>query len=78
MHYDLGYIDLEQRTLQTIDTPFGTRVSSMSQVQTVIYVSGSDLPKMAPGEGFEPPTGRLTAVCSTAELPRTMQVDAGI
>lgn len=30
MHYDLGYIDLEQRTLQTIDNPFGTRVSPMS------------------------------------------------
>ena len=30
MQYDLGYIDLEQRTLQTIDTPFGTRVSPMS------------------------------------------------
>jgi len=30
MTYDLGYIDLEQRTLQTIDTPFGTRVSPMS------------------------------------------------
>jgi transposase InsO family protein len=24
MHYDLGYIDLEARTLQTIDTPFGS------------------------------------------------------
>jgi len=23
MHYDLGYIDPEQRTLQTIDNPFG-------------------------------------------------------
>jgi len=23
MHYDLGYIDLEQKTLQPIDTPFG-------------------------------------------------------
>lgn len=30
MHYDLGYIDLEQRTLQTIDNPFGTRLSLMS------------------------------------------------
>lgn len=30
MHYDLGYIDLEQRTLQTIDNPFGTRLSPMS------------------------------------------------
>ena len=30
MHYDLGYIDLEQRTLQTVDNPFGTRLSPMS------------------------------------------------
>lgn len=30
MHYDLGYIDLEQRTLQTIDNPFGTRLSPKS------------------------------------------------
>ena len=29
-HYDLGYIDLEQRTLQTIDNPFGPRLSPMS------------------------------------------------
>ena len=26
MHYDLGYIDLEQRTLQTIDNPFGAKL----------------------------------------------------
>lgn len=30
MHYDLGYIDLEQKTLQTIDSPFGTRLSPIS------------------------------------------------
>ena len=30
MQYDLGYIDLEQKTLQTIDNPFGTRVLPMS------------------------------------------------
>lgn len=29
-HYDLGSIDLEQRTWQTIDNPFGTRLSPMS------------------------------------------------
>jgi hypothetical protein len=29
IHYDLGYIDLEQRTLQTIDNPFDTRLSPM-------------------------------------------------
>lgn len=30
IHYDLGYIDLEQKTLQTIDNPFGSRLSPMS------------------------------------------------
>ncbi len=30
IHYDLGYIDLEQRTFQSIDNPFGTRLSPMS------------------------------------------------
>lgn len=30
MSHDLGYIDLEQRTLQTIDNPFGSRLSPMS------------------------------------------------
>lgn len=30
MSHDLGYIDLEQKTLQTIDNPFGTRLSPMS------------------------------------------------
>ncbi len=30
MRYDLGYIDLAQKTLQTIDNPFGARLSPMS------------------------------------------------
>ena len=30
MHYDLGYIDLEQKTLQTLDNPFGARLLPMS------------------------------------------------
>jgi hypothetical protein len=30
MHYDLGYIDPEQKTLQPLDNPFGTRLSPMS------------------------------------------------
>jgi transposase InsO family protein len=30
MHYDLGYIDLEQKTLQPLDNPFGTRWLPMS------------------------------------------------
>jgi Helix-turn-helix domain len=30
MQYDLGYIDLEQQTLQPLDNPFGARLSPMS------------------------------------------------
>jgi hypothetical protein len=30
MHYDLGFFDLEQKTLQPLDNPFGTRLSPMS------------------------------------------------
>jgi hypothetical protein len=30
IHYDLGYFDLEQKTLQPLDNPFGTRLSPMS------------------------------------------------
>jgi hypothetical protein len=30
MHYDLGYIDLEQKILQATDNPFGPGVSPMS------------------------------------------------
>jgi hypothetical protein len=30
MPYDLGYFDLEQKTLQPLDNPFGPRLSPMS------------------------------------------------
>ncbi len=44
--YDLGYIDLEQKTLQppgvSWDNPFGPRVSPKSQVHSVTHVSGLD------------------------------------
>ncbi len=30
MHYDLGYIDLEQKSLQPLDNPFGPGLSPMS------------------------------------------------
>lgn len=30
MHYELGFIDLEQKTLQPMDNPFGARLSPMS------------------------------------------------
>ncbi|RKE70844.1 hypothetical protein DFP91_3094 [Pseudorhodoplanes sinuspersici] len=30
MRYDLGYFDLEQKTLRPTDNPFGTRLSPRS------------------------------------------------
>src|SRR3546814_20827738 len=45
MQYDIGYIDLEQRTLQTIDHPFGSRVSPMSYVPYLTHVSGAATPE---------------------------------
>jgi hypothetical protein len=30
MHYDLGCFDLEQKTMQPLNNPFGTRLSPMS------------------------------------------------
>lgn len=40
MRCDLGCIDLEARTLQTIDAPFGSRASPMRSARTVTYVTG--------------------------------------
>jgi hypothetical protein len=39
---DLGYFDLEQKTLQPPDNPFGMRLSPMSYAPGVTYVSGPD------------------------------------
>jgi hypothetical protein len=36
-HYDLGYFDLEQKTLQALDNPFGPRLSPMSYTNGPIY-----------------------------------------
>ena len=47
MHYDPGYFDLEQKTLQPLDNPFGTRLSPMSQVRSVTYVCGPDTGSLA-------------------------------
>ena len=54
MQYDLGYIDLEQKTLQPLDNPFGTRLSPMSRERPVTHVSGPYRAKLAETEGFEP------------------------
>ena len=60
MSYDLGFIDLEQKTLQPLDNPFGPRLSPMSWVRSVTYLSGPDTDRTRVGmvgvAGFEPTT----------------------
>ena len=60
MHYDLGFIDLEQKILQPLDSPFGPGLSPKSSVCFVTYVSGPDRDPPSEGSGFEPsvPDGR--------------------
>ena len=57
--YDLGYIDLEQRTLKPSTTRLGPRLSPMSPVRSVTHVSGPDTLDLVAGVGFEPTTFRL-------------------
>ncbi len=54
MHYDLGYIDLEQETLQTLDDPFGPSLSPMSRERFVTHVSGPGQLTMERVKGIEP------------------------
>jgi hypothetical protein len=54
MSYVLGYIDLEQRTLQPLDNPFGPRLSPMSQ--------GRTFGNLERAKGFEPSTPTLASV----------------
>jgi len=36
MQYDLGYIDLEQKTLQPLDNPFGPRLLRKRPAKAVL------------------------------------------
>jgi hypothetical protein len=56
---DPAFVDLEQKTLQPLDNPFGPRLLPMSQERSVTYVFGPDRGKMVAEEGFEPPTQGL-------------------
>ena len=68
MHYDLGYIDLEQKTLQPIDNPFGPGLSPMSLVQSVTHVSGLYIWKTGAGEG------NRTLVCSLGSYVKLLNL----
>jgi hypothetical protein len=84
MHFDLGYIDLEQKTLQTIDNPFGSRLSPMSSVRSVTHVSGRDMTEMVEGTGLgsnlfwqsAPPANGRMRYASHASGPKSHPADA--
>src|SRR5262245_54405172 len=68
LDYDLGFVDLEQRTLQPLDNPFGPRLSPMSQVRPLPMCPGRTRVAVVPGEGFEPPTFGLQNRCTATVL----------
>jgi len=77
MHYDLGYIDLEQKTLQLIDNPFGTRLSPICSKQTVTHLSGMDRRPTGAGEGTQTLDPNKVAILHCAEpwAPRASVFD---
>jgi hypothetical protein len=45
MHFDLGYFDLEQKTLQPLDNPFGSRLSPILRYVVLPICPGRTIPK---------------------------------
>ena len=77
MRYVLGFIDLEQGTLQTIDNPLGTGLSPCLRNKLVPMLPGWTSWRMAERVGFEPtirlPVCRISsAVLSTTQPPLRM------
>jgi hypothetical protein len=57
MQAPTGDIDLAQKTLHPLDSPFFPRLSPISWVRPVTHISRSYTSNFTvPGEGFEPPT----------------------
>jgi transposase InsO family protein len=54
MHYDLGYVDLEEKILQPIDNPFNKILLPMSWEHSVTHVSGLDRRRLVLEVGIEP------------------------
>ncbi len=79
MSYDLGFIDLEQKTLQPLDNPFGPRLSPMSVVTHVLGTichpcirAGQNW--IGAGEGNRTLVFSLEGCCSTIKLHPQFQI----
>jgi hypothetical protein len=53
MNYDLGYVDLEERTLQPLDNPFGPKCYLCSRYALLPMCSGRTKKYLAEEEGFD-------------------------
>jgi hypothetical protein len=57
MDYDLGYIDLEEKTLQPLSNPLGQKCYPCLRNELFTHVSGPDNKRqLVAGVGFEPTT----------------------
>ena len=65
MHYDLGYTDLEQRALQTIDNRSARGCHPCLRNIPLPMSPGRTQLKLVPRGGFEPPTRGFSVRCST-------------
>ena len=77
MDYDLGYIDLEEKTLQPLHNPFGSRVYAMSSERSVKDLSGLYREQVVGAKGFEPSTSwsRTRRASQAALRPDAVQQD---
>src|SRR5215472_6302839 len=73
MNYDLGYIDLEEKTLHPWRTPSGQKCNLCLRNVLLPMSPERTIERMAPQVGLEPTTLRLTAGCSAIELLRSGQ-----
>jgi hypothetical protein len=80
MDYDLGYIDLEQRTLQPLDNPFWPRGCYLCLRYKLLPMSPVwTIEKLAEREGFEPPVQlpvlRISSATRSTTLPPLQAFD---
>jgi hypothetical protein len=66
MHYDLGYVDLEQKTLRPLDNPFGPRLLPTYVLGTDRYLCLRSVPTQGGGDGLTRQVAPVLAKCDAA------------
>ncbi len=66
MDYDLGYVDLEEKTLQPLENPFGPKVLPIVFRNKLLPMSpGRTIENVVARDGIEPPTPAFSGLRST-------------